>query len=496
MLFSSMIFLWGFLPAIIIINFILSLLPFRDNTLRMRYKNCFLLIASLFFYAWGNINYLFIMLASITINFFGGLSLRTHTPGQRAGKIKLIIILTLNLGILFFFKYFNMLVISIESFLQSDKTFLEKLSCMVSMEGTGALGLATIVLPIGISFFTFQSMSYVIDVYYKKVRIQKNILDFALYVSLFPQLIAGPIVKYSDVASQIRERRESIDLFITGIKRFCYGLGKKVIIANTFAQTADSIWALETSSLGTSLAWFGIISYTIQIYYDFSGYSDMAIGLGKMFGFHFKENFNYPYLSASVQEFWRRWHISLSSWFKEYVYIPLGGNRKGAFRTYINIFIVFLLTGFWHGANFTFITWGIYYAVLQIIERLFLKRLLDKNPLKFVNHLYTILAVMIGWVYFRSDTIFQANEYISQMFSFTPSTTPVLSFLSMKVLLALVVAVLCSGIMQSITKSLYAKIRDNLFVQLADLALQFTLLAYSIVLIVSGTYNPFIYFQF
>ena len=496
MLFSSMIFLWAFLPTVIIVNFILSVLPFKDNARRIHCKNCFLLIASLFFYAWGNINYLFIMITSIIINFFGGLSLRTHQPGQHAGKIKLLLILSLNLGILFFFKYFNMLIISIESFMQTDKTFLEKLSCMISMEGTGALGFATIVLPIGISFFTFQSMSYVIDVYYKKVRIQKNILDFALYVSLFPQLIAGPIVKYSDVASQIRERRESTDLFFSGSKRFCYGIGKKVIIANTFAQVADSIWALDTKSLGTSLAWFGIIAYTIQIYYDFSGYSDMAIGLGRMFGFEFKENFNYPYLSSSVQEFWQRWHISLSSWFKEYVYIPLGGNRKGSTRTYINVFIVFLLTGFWHGANFTFITWGIYYAVLQIIERLFLKRILEKNPLKFVNHLYTILAVMIGWVYFRSDTIFQANEYIRQMFSFAPSTTPVLSYLSMKVLLALVIAVLCGGIIQRLTKAIYDKIRNNLFVQLADLALQFTILAYSIVLIVSGTYNPFIYFQF
>lgn len=495
MLFSSMIFLWVFLPIVIIGNFILSILPFRDAYVKTFLKNCFLLLASLFFYAWGGINYLFIMLSSILINYISGRLIHTFEGKKGLQKLTLTLSVIVNLGILFFFKYFNMVIISIEAMSQ-NLPLGDKIHAMISMEGTGALGFEHIVLPIGISFFTFQSMSYVIDVYTGKARFQRNIFYFALYVALFPQLIAGPIVKYSDVAAQITKRQETITLFSQGIKRFAYGLGKKVLISNTFAQIADEIWALDTATLGTSVAWLGAISYTLQIYYDFSGYSDMAIGLGKMFGFEFKENFNYPYLSASVREFWRRWHISLSTWFKEYVYIPLGGNRKGSVRTYVNIFLVFLLTGIWHGANFTFIAWGLFYALLQILERLFLGKLLQKNPVKILNHLYTLLAVIIGWVYFRSDTIFQANEYLVQMFTINPSDTSVLSFLSMKVLVMFVVAVLCSGILQKIFGKLYSKVQNSLPVMLLDFALQIFLLVYSIALIVSGTYNPFIYFQF
>ncbi len=495
MLFSSMIFLWVFLPIVIIGNFILSIIPFKDIYVKTFLKNCFLLLASLFFYAWGGINYLFIMLSSILINYISGRLLHSFEGKKALRRLTLIISVVLNLGILFFFKYFNMVIISIEAMSQ-NLPFGDKFHAMISMEGTGALGFEHIVLPIGISFFTFQSMSYVIDVYMGKARFQRNIFYFALYVALFPQLIAGPIVKYSDVAAQITGRKETIALFSHGIKRFCYGLGKKVLISNTFAQIADEIWAMDTASLGTSVAWLGAISYTLQIYYDFSGYSDMAIGLGKMFGFEFKENFNYPYLSSSVQEFWRRWHISLSTWFKEYVYIPLGGNKKGTARTYLNIFIIFLLTGIWHGANFTFIAWGLFYALLQILERLFLGKLLQKNPIKILNHIYTLLAVIVGWVYFRSDTIFQANEFILQMFTLNTSDTSVLSFLSMKVIVMFVSAILCCGILQKIFGRLYHKVQNSIFVCLPDLALQIILLVYSIVLIVSGTYNPFIYFQF
>ena len=495
MLFSSMIFLWVFLPIVIIGNFILSLIPFRDAYVKTFLKNCFLLLASLFFYAWGGINYLFIMLSSILINYISGRLIHSFENKKALRKLTLTISVIANLGILFFFKYFNMVVISIEA-LSQNLPFGDKMHAMIAMEGTGALGIEHIVLPIGISFFTFQSMSYVIDVYMGKARFQRNIFYFALYVALFPQLIAGPIVKYSDVAAQITKRQETVALFSQGIKRFAYGLGKKVLISNTFAQIADEIWALDTATLGTSVAWLGAVSYTLQIYYDFSGYSDMAIGLGKMFGFEFKENFNYPYLSSSVQEFWRRWHISLSTWFKEYVYIPLGGNRKGSVRTYVNVFLVFLLTGIWHGANFTFIVWGLFYALLQILERLFLGKLLQKNPIKILNHIYTLLAVIIGWVYFRSDTIFQANEYIVQMFTLNPSDTSVLSFLSMKVLVMFVVAVLCGGILQKLFGKLYSKIQNSLPVMLFDFAVQIFLLVYSIALIVSGTYNPFIYFQF
>ena len=377
------------------------MIPLKNEEKRMNAKNIWILICSLFFYTWGGVKYLLIMIFSILINFIGGKLIAS----VRKKKLVLILIILCNLGMLFFFKYFNMFVIIIEALMVNGEGIGNSLKMMISMKGTGSLGIKYIVLPIGISFFTFQSMSYVIDVYYGKAAVRNKITNFALYVSLFPRLIAGPIVKYSDVEVELQHRKESVELFSNGIKRFCYGLGKKVIIANTMGEVADKIWANEISSLGTLVAWLGIIAYTFQIYYDFSGYSDMAIGLGKMFGFNFKENFNYPYLSTSVQEFWRRWHISLSTWFKEYVYIPLGGNRKGNKRTYLNIFIVFLLTGVWHGANFTFITWGLMYAVMQVIERLFLRKLLDKNPIKIFNWIYTMSMVIIGWVFFRANTI-------------------------------------------------------------------------------------------
>ena len=354
----------------------------------------------------------------------------------------------------------------------------------------------SVVLPIGISFFTFQAMSYVIDVYWGKTDVQKNLLDFALYVSFFPQLIAGPIVKYSDIAKQLNKREENLSTFVIGQRRFCYGLGKKVLLSNTFAEISDSIWALETSTLGAPVAWLGIIAYTLQIYYDFSGYSDMAIGIGKMLGFRFKENFNYPYTSLSIQEFWRRWHISLSSWFKEYVYIPLGGNRLSKTRTYINLLIVFFLTGIWHGANFTFLIWGLLYAVFLIMERLFLGCLLNQNPLKFLNWIYTTFIVIIGWVFFRAETIFQAWTYLQQMFSFTTSHNTVISFLSMKTIIAFVLGILFVGFLQRPLEKFHIKIKSNPWIMFGDLIIQISILIISIFMMVSGTYNPFIYFQF
>ena len=292
MLFSSMIFLWVFLPIVIIGNFAFSVIQFENIEKRMRVKNIFLLIFSIVFYAWGGIYYVLIMIFSILLNFFGGYILEKKEKKKNVRKYRLFVILFLNLAMLFYFKYFNMLIVMIEAIMQADKGLSTVWTTMMSMERTGTLNIKDIVLPIGISFFTFQSMSYVIDLYMGKVSLQKDIINFALYVSLFPQLIAGPIVKYSDVSEQIENRSESLELFVSGQKRFCYGLGKKVIIANTFAEIADQIWALETTTLGTAVAWFGAIAYTIQIYYDFSGYSDMAIGIGKMLGFQFKENFN------------------------------------------------------------------------------------------------------------------------------------------------------------------------------------------------------------
>lgn len=496
MLFSSMIFLWVFFAAVIIVNFAFTLIPFRTEGARIRAKNIFLLIASLFFYAWGGIYYLLIMVSSILINYAGGYIIKMGLYTKASRRVALVVIVIINIAILFFFKYFNMLIAIIEAVMQSGQGAGTVLNTMISMQGTGELGLAKVVLPIGISFFTFQSMSYVIDVYTEKADLQENIIDFALYVSLFPQLIAGPIVKYSDVALQLQNRRETLDMFVSGQKRFCYGIAKKVLLSNTFAQIADDIWALDTSTLGAPVAWLGILSYTMQIYYDFSGYSDMAIGLGRILGFDFKENFNYPYTSLSVQEFWQRWHISLSSWFKEYIYIPLGGNRKGKFRTYVNVFVVFAVTGIWHGANFTFIAWGLFYAVLQIIERLFLGKLLKKNPVKIINWIYTMLAVMIGWVYFRSNTIFEANEFVVQMFSFKSGEQSILTHLSMMSIVMFIVGIALCGFVQRPLQKYYDRIKTRIPVLVADYTLQFVLFAWTILMLVGSTYNPFIYFQF
>ncbi len=504
MLFSSMIFLWVFLPVVIGGNFLFNLFPFKSESTRIRLKNIFLLIASLFFYAWGGIYYLLIMISSILLNFAGGyfLEVWAKTKAQRRGVLAIVV--ALNLLILFFFKYFNMLIAVIESCMKGGGGIM---NALLKMEGTGALGLAGIVLPIGISFFTFQAMSYVMDVYMGNAKIQPNIIDFALYVSLFPQLIAGPIVRYSDVDLQLRHRKESLSLFYSGQQRFCFGLVKKVLVSNTVAKIADDIWALETESLGAAMAWLGIVAYTLQIYYDFSGYSDMAIGLGRMFGFNFKENFDYPYTSLSVQEFWRRWHISLSTWFREYIYIPLGGNRKGKARTYLNLLIVWCLTGIWHGANFTFMAWGLFYAALLMIERLFLGKVLKANPIKPLNWIYTIFAVMIGWIYFRSDNIAQANTYVRELFDFSESRHSIFTYLSMRAIIVIVLGILLCGFVQRPLKALFAKLKTTAAAPVLASISQIVMIPVNVVLpivtmalpaitLVGDSYNPFIYFQF
>lgn len=487
MLFSSMIFLWIFLPILIIGNFVIGILPFKSKEKQISVKNIYLLIASLIFYAWGGVYYLLIMISCIGINYMGGLAISKAVTKK---KLALVLTIIANLLILFVFKYFNMLVIVLENILDPGK------GSIIGMRGTGFLGLKEIVLPIGISFFTFQALSYVVDVYMRKAELQKNIFDFALYVAFFPQLIAGPIVKYSDIAHQIKHREESAELIASGIKRFCYGIGKKVLLANTFAEVADKIWSSDISTVKGLVAWLAMLSYTLQIYFDFSGYSDMAIGLGRIFGFEFKENFNYPYTSLSIQEFWRRWHISLSSWFKEYVYIPLGGNRKGKGRTLLNLFIVFMLTGIWHGANFTFIAWGMYYGIFLIIERLFLGEILKKNPVKIINYVYMIFIVMVGWVFFRSDSIFQAVDIIKGLFMPGDGGITFLSYLSMKLLICLLVGILFCGPMQRLFGKLYEKVANKKLVLTLDYIFQIVLLGFSILMLVSGTYNPFIYFQF
>lgn len=492
MLFSSMVFLWCFLPIVLIGNSIIGKVSSKQN--KIRNKNIFLLIASLFFYTWGGIYYVLIMLSSIGINYLGGYFVNpvTKAPGER--KRNLVLIIILNLLILFVFKYFNMMVAIIENIM--DEGIGGVLSAMLYLKGTGELGLPQIVLPIGISFFTFQSMSYVIDVYNDNAKLQRSVLDFALYVSFFPQLIAGPIVKYSDIELQLRGRKEPSSKVYEGQRRFVYGLAKKVILANTFGNIADQIWALEINRLGSAVAWLGMISYTLQIYYDFSGYSDMAIGIGKMLGFDFKENFNFPYTATSVQDFWRRWHISLSSWFKEYIYFPLGGSRRGLAKTCLNTFIVFLLTGIWHGANFTFLAWGVFYAILLILERLFLGKWLEKNPVKFINWIYTIFAVMIAWVFFRSDNIAQGATFISQLFAGGSKYYSIVSYLSMEVIVLLVFAILFSGFAQRIFSRKIKLMKEKMGFMYVDFTVQMILLFFCVLKLVSGTYNAFIYFQF
>lgn len=364
--------------------------------------------------------------------------------------------------------------------------------------GNTFIPIKNIVLPIGISFYTFQIMSYIIDLYRGDIKVQKNILNLALYISFFPQLIAGPIVKYHDIDEQLRKRTITKEKFALGIKRFVYGLSKKVIIANSVAYIADNIFN-TTMSINMGTAWLGAICYMLQIYFDFSGYSDMAIGLGKMFGFEFMENFNLPYISKSITEFWRRWHISLSTWFKEYLYIPLGGNRKGKLRTYINLGIVFFATGFWHGASWNFIAWGLYNGFFLIIERMKLKELLDKNKLKIINHIYVLLVVIIGWVLFRAETLKGALKYLKVMF--IPQNVETYFDLTLLInyrsIAIIIVAILFCGIIQSGFNKLKNKDKITKFYEkYLEIFVIFILMLTCIMMLSSSTYNPFIYFRF
>lgn len=494
MLFSSMVFLWVFLPIVIIANYLFNF-TIKDNDKRMKTKNIFLLVASLIFYAWGGVYFLSIMIFSIAINFAGGYIISKLDENKKVlKKLTLICTVILNLLNLGYFKYFNMIVIIIEQAMTKSDigTFWTNI---LYMRGTGSLGFEKVVLPIGISFFTFQAMSYVIDVYRGDAKSQKNIFDFGLYVALFPQLIAGPIVRYSDVALQINSRDENLEKFASGVRRFCYGIGKKVLIANTFAIVVDRVWGLELENIGFFLALLVAVSYALQIYYDFSGYSDMAIGLGLIFGFEFKENFNYPYMSLSITEFWRRWHISLSTWFREYVYIPLGGNRNGMTRTCINLMIVFLLTGIWHGANFTFILWGIIYGIILIIEKKYLLAKLDGTKHKILNRIYVFIITVTLFLLFRSNTIFETLVVLKQFVNFEPKYN-IMTYISGKFIIILIIAILGMGVLQSAFDKVYQKVKDNFGVRFVEAVFLLTILALSILSIVDGTYNPFIYFQF
>lgn len=387
MLFSSIVFLFTFLPAVMILYYLLP----------VRFRNVILLLASLVFYAWGEPVYLFLMLLSILFNYFSGLDIARNLQDKRAAKRSLVFNLIINLAVLGFFKY--------EGFV------LDTLNGILPVH----ISYHALPLPIGISFYTFQILSYIIDVYRGNVKVQTNLPNFALYVTMFPQLIAGPIVQYADVDEQLASREVSWTKFGEGSMYFIRGLAKKVLLANTSGMIFTEVSGLAKGNVAVMTAWLGAFAYMFQIYFDFSGYSDMAIGLGKMFGFEFNMNFNYPYVSKSITEFWRRWHISLSSWFRDYVYIPLGGNRVSKIKHIRNLLIVWFLTGLWHGAAWNFVAWGLYYGVILIIEKYFLSPVLDRLP-DVVRHIYSIVLVVIGWVLFFSSSFGQAADYIRVMF--------------------------------------------------------------------------------
>ncbi len=469
MVFSSMVFLWIFLPVIFVLTRI-----FRNTKI----QNILLLIASLFFYAWGEPRYLLILLASIFMNWSFGLLMDRY---RDKAKWFLILDIVGNLGILGYYKYANF--------------FLNTLRHIFPF---AEIPLTNIALPIGISFFTFQAMSYVIDLYRGKYKVQKNILNLALYVSFFPQLIAGPIVMYKDIDAQIENRVVTREKTAIGFRRFIYGLGKKVIISNLIAVATDNLYGLEPSTLTGSLAWMCAITYSLQIYYDFSGYSDMAIGLGKMFGFEFLENFNLPYISSSIREFWRRWHISLSSWFRDYLYIPLGGNRKGKYRTYFNLFVVFAMTGLWHGASWNFVGWGLFHGMFLIIERMGFGKVLDRS--KVLSRVYTLMVVMIGWVFFRVEQMTHGLMIIKRMFLFWMYPTGQITVgmqVSVLSAIAIVLGILGSGIIQSIGKTKpFRGISEKWSGSAAEAVYLTVVLLYSVLLLANNTYNPFIYFRF
>ncbi len=474
MVFSSTIFLFAFLPLTIGGYYLIN----------PKFRNVFLTLVSIFFYAWGEPKFVFLMLASILVNYVFALLIDRYRQNEALAKAVLAVMILCNVTFFFIFKYLNFTVANLNSFfgLQLPQTH--------------------IVLPIGISFFTFQIMSYVFDVYRQRGDVQKNPLNVALYVSLFPQLIAGPIVRYETVAREINCRHENMQDFSEGVCRFIIGLAKKVIISNTVAVVAEHAFAYtDFSALSVSMAWLGIICYTLQIYFDFGGYSDMAIGLGLMFGFHFLENFNYPYISRSITEFWRRWHISLGTWFRDYVYFPMGGSRvKSKSRLIFNLFVVWALTGIWHGASWNFLIWGLFYFVLLVIEKL--TGFPEKHPKAWVRNLYwapTMLFVMLGWVLFRAPDLSYAMNYMGSMFGLmnNPITGADASFFWQENWFTILLGILfsfpiISALEKSVRRHLVLSSMSKVLMPVLYVVLLFIASAY----IVNSTYNPFIYFNF
>lgn len=476
MVFSSQIFIFVFLPIALIIYFLIANL--LSKFLSQSIKNYILLLLSLLFYCWSGINYITLLLISIFINYICGIIIDNFKNKGTLSKLTLIIGVLFNLLILFYYKYFNFSASIINNIFNS------------------AISLRDIILPLGISFITFQGISYIVDIYRGDAVSNKNPLETALYITFFPKLVSGPIIKYKDFASQLKNRKESLKYFSYGIERIIIGLSKKVIISDILGETVDNIFTLSKSGIDTPTAWIGIICYTLQIYFDFSGYTDTAIGLGSLFGFKFIENFNYPYISKSITEFWRRWHISLSTWFKEYLYIPLGGNRKGKFRTYLNLFIVFFSTGIWHGASFNFIVWGLWHGLFMIIERMIMKKDWYIKIPNFIKLIFTLFIIMIGWVFFRANGLKDAINYLSIMFglkSFDFITFNYRYLLSTKLIIWVILGVIFST---PFINNILNKFKNNIILEFAQTITLGILFILSIIFIVNSTYSPFIYFQF
>ena len=470
MLFSSITFLFIFLPLTLLLYY---LVPFRM-------KNYVMLAASLIFYAWGEPVYIILMILSIILNYFCGQDIYEKRDNARAMKMSLMFGVVMNLLILGFFKYYGLLMDTINAILPIDIPY------------------RVLALPIGISFYTFQAMSYLIDVYRKEVKPQENILYFALYISMFPQLIAGPIVRYIDIEEQLKERSINSTKFGEGAMYFIRGLAKKVVLANTFGSVYEQVAAMQMGSFSTLTAWVGAIAYAFQIYFDFGGYSDMAIGLGKMFGFEFLPNFNYPYIAKSITDFWRRWHISLSTWFREYVYIPLGGNRCTPSRHILNLLIVWMLTGLWHGAQWNFIFWGLYYGVILILEKYLWGSKIEKLP-SAVQHIYAFVLVLFGWVFFFSPTLGYAGQYLKVMFGIGAKGIFDKQgfFMIFTNWLLIVIAILASAPRgYKLLKKITGCWQSEEVRAIVTCAVYIAMFLLCIAFLVTETYNPFLYFRF
>lgn len=458
MVFSSILFIFRFLPIAIFTYFITP----------RKFRNYTLLILSLIFYSWGEGKYFLIMIASIFVDYFVARGIEKYRDSRKLALSFLCVSLFFNLGILFFFKYFNF--------------FIDNINLLLGF----SIKHVAISLPLGISFYTFQTMSYSIDVFKGKVESEKNIINFGAYVCLFPQLIAGPIVKYSDISKELKSRKIDLNQIEVGIETFIIGLSKKVLIANNIGMLWTEIETMGFSNISTPLAWLGILAFALQIYFDFSGYSMMAIGLGKILGFTFPQNFNYPYISRSITEFWRRWHITLGSWFKEYVYIPMGGNRVNVLKSIFNLFIVWFLTGFWHGASYNFILWGLFFFIFISIEKAGFIKVLNKY--KVFSHLYVVLLLLLGWTLFAIVDFEQLKIFIVKLFSFSGGVDVLYYLRNYGIIFVL--SLICST---PLIEFIYKKLSKNKYCRVVIILFMFII---SIAYLVDATYNPFLYFRF